>query len=87
MVSQLCPLFGRSLKGLTLARLSQDLVELRTFALGPGRCLVLVEQLLAGNRHRLGNGSVELLGQTAGRFLGTGIGDRNHLYMLYISAN
>ena len=79
MVGLARTLFGCSLEGMTFANLGQHAIKLRTPALAAGGLVVLIEQTLAGNRHRLRNGRVECLGQPPGGFFGAGIGDCYHI--------
>ena len=54
-------------------------VELLAAALAARGLVLLMENALAGDRHRLGDGRVQVLGELAGRLLRTGIGDRDHI--------
>ena len=72
--------FGRrACKLVTFADLGEDPGKLLAPTLAARGCILFMQKTLAGDRHRLGNGGVERLGQPPGGFLGAGISDRNHI--------
>lgn len=79
MIRQPCPFLRRTLERMGFADLGQHAIELGPLAFGARRHFLLVEQLLAGNCDRLGDGSIKAFSQATGGLLGSGIGYGYHL--------
>lgn len=79
MIGQARPLSSGSRKRVALTDIGKDLIELLALAFASRHRIFLKKKALTGDRHRLGNGGVQMLGQPARRFFRTRIGDSDHI--------